>query len=56
MMVHKEQRLPIADEALLAVDDALAFPPGLHEKLGVENAPSLNLLGRNFDRPLNPFD
>ena len=53
-MVHKEQRFPIADEALLAVDDALALPPGLHEKLGAENTPSLKFAWSKFDLPLDP--
>jgi hypothetical protein len=30
--IHKKQRSPSIEEALPAVDDALAFPPGLFEK------------------------
>jgi hypothetical protein len=35
-----KQRFPISEEALPAVDDALAFPPGLHEKLSCRKLPS----------------
>ena len=33
---HMQQRFPISEEALPAVDDALALPPGLLERLSYE--------------------
>lgn len=44
---HTKQRLPISEEALPAVDDALTFPPGLHERLSRRNG----LVSFPFNRP-----
>jgi len=52
---HTKQRLPISEEALPAVDDALTFPPGLHERPSRRNG----LVSFLFNRPhlaLNPLD